>query len=71
MSTAGYDLAEACVLRDSHRKKVKMEKEKAKSGTPHASESVKSSCCLFRGLKKIHASNSKRTCSAENAEAGS
>lgn len=49
MSTAGFDLAEAHVLRDRHRKKVKMEQEQASSGTSE-SETVKSSCCLFWGL---------------------
>lgn len=67
MSTAGFDLAEAHVLRDRHRKKVKMEQEQASTGTSE-SEIVKSSCCLFWGLKKVHA---KKTSAAQNPEVGS
>ena len=62
---AGYDLAEAHVLRDRHRKKVKMEKEKAKPSGIAESETVKSGCCLFWGLKEVHASNVNKTCSAD------
>ncbi|PRQ21531.1 hypothetical protein RchiOBHm_Chr7g0240201 [Rosa chinensis] len=69
MSMAGFDLAEAYVLQDRHRKKMKMEMEKAKSGTAE-SKIVKSSC-LFWELKEVYASNAKKTCSAENAEVGS
>lgn len=70
MSTAGFDLAEAYVLRERHREKVKMEQEQteqAKSGTAE-SETVKSSCCLFWWLNKVHAN---KISAAQNPEVGS
>ncbi|PQM41484.1 hypothetical protein Pyn_20635 [Prunus yedoensis var. nudiflora] len=74
MSTAGYSLAEAHVLRDLHKKKMTMEEEeeRGKLGTAKG-ETVRSStsCFFWMYLKKnVHSRNaqSQGTCSAQTSE---
>ncbi|CAN6583972.1 unnamed protein product [Malus baccata var. baccata] len=76
MSTAGYSLAEAHVLRELHKKKMKMEREeRVESGTTKSgkTEMVQSkgccSCCSWM-LKKVRRSIVHGSSSAEAAENG-
>lgn len=73
MSAVGYGFAEAYVLRDLHKKKMKTEREeRAKLGRAELEpEMVTSSGCFFFSvLKKVHPSNVQRTCSAETEDVG-
>lgn len=73
MSTAGYSLAEAHVLRDLHKKKMKMEKEEqVKSGTTKSgkTEMVQSKGCCSWVLEKVRRGNVHGSSSAEAAENG-
>lgn len=71
---ASYGLAEAYVMRDLHKKKLKKEEEeeRAKLGSaPSELTATKSSGCFFRQvLKKVHPSNPQRSCSAATAQVG-
>ncbi|KAL6179537.1 hypothetical protein ACLB2K_051051 [Fragaria x ananassa] len=59
-----YGLAEAYVMRDLHKKKLKKEEEeeeeRARMGMARL-ETTSSGGCLFRLKKKVHPSNPKRT----------
>lgn len=73
MSMASYGLAEAYVMRDLHKKKLKKEEEeeRAKLGMAPSETAAKSSGCFFRPVwKKVHPSNPQRSCSAETAHVG-
>ncbi|KAK9930615.1 hypothetical protein M0R45_027649 [Rubus argutus] len=54
MSMASYGLAEAYVMRDLHKKKLKKEEEeeRAKLGTAPSETAAKSSGCFFRPVLK-------------------
>ncbi|KAL6179796.1 hypothetical protein ACLB2K_046219 [Fragaria x ananassa] len=57
-----YGLAEAYVMRDLHKKKLKKEEEEERARLGMArSETTSSGGCLFRLKKKVHPSNPKRT----------
>ncbi|CAB4297569.1 unnamed protein product [Prunus armeniaca] len=74
MSTAGYSLAEAHVLRCLHKKKMKMEEEeeRGKLGTAKGETVRPSTTCFFWMYlkKKVHPRNaqSQGTCSAQTSE---
>lgn len=77
MSTPGYDLAQAYVMRKLHKQKLKQQQQTVKassSGDTHQLRRVKqsnSAGCLFWMFKKIHPSNSNLMVDSHQKETGS
>ncbi|PRQ21532.1 hypothetical protein RchiOBHm_Chr7g0240211 [Rosa chinensis] len=60
MATSGF--AEAYVMRDLHKKKLKKEEEEERARLGMArSETANSGGCFFWVMKKVHPSNPQRT----------